>query len=103
MHRRSKQGHINIKNLECSSLAIRKHNSVLTHISDDAAWLLVQQKLLHSWPSLVAAVIKERRNPLVHAVNMVSLQLAGSLVHAAHKLSKHSILSALRRSAKETQ
>lgn len=70
--------------------------TVLTHISYDAAWLLLQQELPDSRPSLVTSVVKEGRNLLVHAVNMFSLQLAGSLIHAPHKSAQHSILCSLR-------
>lgn len=52
-----------------------------TNVSDDAPRLQVQQELSYFWPGFIAAVVKIWSNLVVDSVHMVSLQLAGSLLH----------------------
>lgn len=54
-----------------------------THVSDDAARRQVQEELPYLGPGFVAAVVEIRSDLVVDAVHVLSLQLAGSLLHHA--------------------
>lgn len=54
-------------------------SSTLTDIGDDAPGFRVQQELPDLRPGSVAAVVEIRSDPVIDAVDVVSLQLAGSL------------------------
>lgn len=53
----------------------------LTNVSDDAPRLQVQQELSNLWPGFIAAVIEIWSNLVIDTMHMISLELAGSLLH----------------------
>lgn len=52
-----------------------------TNVCDNAPRLQVQQELSYLWPGFIAAVIEIWSNLVIDTVHMVSLELAGSLLH----------------------
>lgn len=52
-----------------------------TDVCDNAPRLQVQQELSNLWPGFIAAVIEIGSDLVIDTVHMVSLELAGSLLH----------------------
>lgn len=67
-------------NSKCTS-NFNVRQRTLTNVSDDAPRFRVQQELSHFRPGSVAAVIEIRGNLVIDAVDVVSLELTGSLFH----------------------
>lgn len=70
-----------------------------TNVSDDAPRLQVQQKLSYLRPGFIAAVVEIWSNLVIDTVHMISLELAGSLLHHDHPgclmQQSHSIMPAV--------
>ena len=53
----------------------------VTHVSDEAAWLLLLEELADSGPGFVLQVAEVGRGALVHIMHVLLLQLGGRMVH----------------------